>query len=121
MSQGGATRTVRPSLSSYGVIKAGPIAVDVTAHRTWIEGREVELSPIEFDLLVALMTHRGRVQSRHELLKNVWHRNPDGETRTVDMHMSRLRAKLGACSRFIETIRGVGYRFSSAPKGHVRR
>ena len=110
-----------PAHSSYGVIKAGPIAVDATARRTWVEGRGVKLTPIEFDLLVTLMRHQDQMQSRRQLLKNVWHRNPDGETRTVDMHVYRLRAKLGVASRFIETVRGVGYRFSSAPKRALRR
>ena len=82
-------------LSNFGVITVGPIAVDLTAHRTWIEGREVELTPIEFDLLVTLMEHQDQAQSRHQLLENAWYKNPDGETRTVDMHVSRLRAKLG--------------------------
>ena len=102
-------------LSNYGVIKAGPIAVDMTAHRTWIDGHEVELTPIECDLLVTVMEHQEQAQSRRELLKNVWHRSSDFKTCTVDMHVQRLRAKLGAASRFIETVRGVGYRFSSAP------
>ena len=103
------------ALSSSGVIKAGPIAVDMNAHRAWIEGREVKLGPIEFDLLVTLIRRRGKVQSRGRLLKDVWQTSRDMETRTVDMHVHRLRAKLGAASRLIETVRGVGYRFSSVP------
>jgi two-component system phosphate regulon response regulator PhoB len=63
---------------------------------------------------VILAERRGRVQSRAALLENVWHANPTIQTRTVDMHMQRLRAKLGRAAEFLETVRGFGYRFKGA-------
>jgi two-component system phosphate regulon response regulator PhoB len=88
----------------------GGIAIDRSAHRVSVEGQEVELTPTEFKLLLTLAERRGRVQARGHLLETVWEAAPDIQTRTVDMHVQRLRAKLGAAGELIETVRGFGYR-----------
>ena len=74
----------------------------------------MELTPIEFRLLLLLLERRGRVQSRPQLLESVWQAQPDVQTRTVDMHVKRLRAKLGRAGALIETVRGFGYRVRDA-------
>jgi two-component system phosphate regulon response regulator PhoB len=88
----------------------GPLKIDRTAHRVTVEGRDVELTPTEFKLLMLLIERKGRVQPRNMLLEIVWEAAPDIQTRTVDMHVQRLRAKLGAAGDLIETVRGFGYR-----------
>jgi two-component system, OmpR family, phosphate regulon response regulator PhoB len=94
-----------------GRLSAGPLVVDSTAHRVTVNGTELELTPTEFRLLRTLVERQGRVQSRAQLLEMVWHAQPDVRTRTVDMHLQRLRRKLGALGEYIETVRGAGYRF----------
>ncbi|HJU89526.1 MAG TPA: response regulator transcription factor [Gemmatimonadaceae bacterium] len=101
------------------VITIGPIQIDRTAHRVTSDGRELDLTPTEFKLLLTLVERRGRVQGRAHLLETVWDAAPDIQTRTVDMHIQRLRAKLGAAGEMIETVRGFGYRFR-APGGSAR-
>lgn len=76
---------------------------------------EVTLTALEFRLLSTLLQRRGRVQSRETLLEDVWQMRPDVTSRTVDTHVRRLRRKLGDTADYIETIRGVGYRFQSDP------
>ena len=88
----------------------GPIAIDRAAHRVSVDAEDVELTPTEYRLLLTLAERRGRVQGRSHLLETVWDAAPDIQTRTVDMHIQRLRAKLGAASDLIETVRGFGYR-----------
>ncbi len=88
----------------------GPIHVDVDAHRAHVEGVEVPLTPLEFKLLTTMMSRLGRVQSREQLLEDVWEMSAEVETRTVDTHVKRLREKLGAGRDLLETVRGVGYR-----------
>jgi two-component system phosphate regulon response regulator PhoB len=88
----------------------GPIRVDVDAHRAYVDGAEVPLTPIEFKLLTTLMVRLGRVQSREQLLEDVWEMSAEVETRTVDTHVKRLREKLGSGRDLLETVRGVGYR-----------
>ncbi len=95
-----------------GVVEAGPLKIDVASHRVWVEGREVTLTALEFRLLVVLVQRRGRVQSRERLLSDVWGVDADVTTRTVDTHVSRLREKLGPLAGSIETLRGIGYRFT---------
>ena len=96
------------------VITAGPLVIDRGAHRVAVAGKEIDLTATEFNLLLMLAERRGRVQSRSQLLEGVWKANPTIQTRTVDMHMQRLRTKLGAASSLLETVRGFGYRFRSA-------
>ncbi len=88
----------------------GAIRVDLDAHRAYVQGEEVELTPLEFKLLVTFMTRVGRVQSRDQLLADVWEMSSEIETRTVDTHVKRLREKLGPARDLLETVRGVGYR-----------
>lgn len=88
------------------------LKVDRAAYRVFIEDEETTLTALEFKLLIVLMTRRGRVQSREQLLRDVWDITADVTTRTVDTHVKRLRQKLGAAADYVETIRGVGYRFT---------
>jgi len=93
-------------------LEDGPIRVDVPARRVLLDGGEVSLTRKEFDLLVHMIRHRGRVLTRERLLERVWGYDYPGETRTVDVHIRRLRRKLGAAAEErIETVVGVGYRF----------
>lgn len=110
---GNVLRRVRaPALSSGGrTLRAGSLEVDLDAKRVLVDGGDVILTPTEFKLLVALMERRGRVQTRKQLLQAAWDVQVDIETRTVDMHVQRLRQKLGAAGDHIETARGFGYRF----------
>jgi two-component system phosphate regulon response regulator PhoB len=96
--------------SAGDVLTIGPLTIDRAAHRVRIDGVEVELTPTEFKLLLTLAERRGRVQGRSHLLETVWEAAPDIHTRTVDMHVQRLRAKLGPAADLIETVRGFGYR-----------
>jgi two-component system phosphate regulon response regulator PhoB len=88
----------------------GPIRVDVDAHRAYVDGAEIALTPLEFRLLTTLMARLGRVQSREQLLEDVWEMSSEVETRTVDTHVKRLREKLGSGRDLLETVRGIGYR-----------
>ena len=95
------------------VRQIGPLRIDSTAHRVTVDGREIELTPTEYKLLSLLAERKGRVQPRNLLLETVWEAAPDIQTRTVDMHVQRLRAKLGAAGDLIETVRGFGYRIKN--------
>ena len=90
--------------------QVGPIKVDVDAHRVFVDGLEITLTPLEFRLLATFMARLGRVQSREQLLEDVWEMSPEVETRTVDTHVKRLREKLGSGRDLLETVRGIGYR-----------
>lgn len=103
-------RTTGVSESSADLLQIGPIRIDRAAHRVAIEQDEVELTPTEYKLLITLAERRGRVQARGHLLETVWEAAPDIQTRTVDMHIQRLRTKLGEAGDLIETVRGFGYR-----------
>jgi DNA-binding response OmpR family regulator len=93
-------------------IEDGPLRVDVASREVRLEGTSVALTRKEFDLLVELMRGRGRVLTRERLLERVWGYDFPGETRTVDVHVRRLRGKLGpAAEERIETVVGVGYRY----------
>ena len=96
--------------SAEDVKQIGPLKIDSTAHRVTVDGRDVDLTPTEFKLLLLLAERKGRVQPRNLLLEVVWEAAPDIQTRTVDMHVQRLRAKLGPAGDLIETVRGFGYR-----------
>lgn len=96
------------------VLSLGPINIDRAAHRVSVDGQTTDLTPTEYKLLVLLAERRGRVQSRARLLETVWDAAPDIQTRTVDMHVQRLRSKLGPSGDMIETVRGFGYRLNSA-------
>jgi two-component system phosphate regulon response regulator PhoB len=113
-------RLAAPAVASGGLLTAGRITLDKTAHRATVNGHEVELTATEFRLLRTLLERQGRVQSRTQLLEMVWQAQPDIQTRTVDMHVQRLRQKLGAAGDAIETVRGAGYRFRASPSGRKR-
>lgn len=99
------------------VVRVGPFTVDAEAARAQVDGRELDLTPTEYRLLMTLMERRGRVQSRRQLLEAVWEVTANIATRTVDMHVQRLRGKLGDQADWIETVRGFGYRFrTEAPR-----
>jgi two-component system phosphate regulon response regulator PhoB len=91
-------------------IALGPLKLDVGAHRFYVDGKEISLTALEFRLLEHLMTRLGRVQSREQLLEEVWGLSSSLETRTIDTHVMRLRDKLGSARALLETVRGVGYR-----------
>jgi DNA-binding response OmpR family regulator len=94
------------------VLEEGPLTLALAERRVLVEGKEVTLTRKEFDLLVDLVRNRGRVLTREKLLERVWGYDYPGETRTVDVHIRRLRKKLGPpTERAIETVVGVGYRF----------
>jgi two-component system phosphate regulon response regulator PhoB len=95
----------------------GPIRLDPAAHQAWVDQEEIHLTALEFRLLRTLMDRKGRVQSRDTLLSDVWGIEADVTTRTVDTHVKRLREKLGPAGKYIETLRGVGYRFAARPDG----
>ncbi len=97
------------------VVRVGPFTVDSGAARAQVDGEELDLTPTEYRLLMTLMERRGRVQSRRQLLESVWEVTANIATRTVDMHVQRLRGKLGDHADWIETVRGFGYRFRNEP------
>lgn len=91
------------------------VRIDPERHELRVDGNAVTLTAIEFRLLHLLMERKGRIQSRENLLLNVWNYDTDIETRTVDTHVRRLREKLGKYAHLIQTVRGVGYRVVEAP------
>jgi two-component system phosphate regulon response regulator PhoB len=93
----------------------GCLSFDEAAHRAWVDEQEVELTLIEWKLLLALHESRDRVQTRGALLSGVWGADVSVTTRTVDTHVKRLRDKLLRAGEYIETVRGIGYRFAAAP------
>jgi two-component system, OmpR family, phosphate regulon response regulator PhoB len=95
----------------------GVLRLDLPGHRLWVAGEPLKLTALEFRLLTTLLGRKGRVQSREVLLSDVWGIDGDVTTRTVDTHVKRLREKLGAAGEYIETLRGVGYRFRDRPEG----
>lgn len=95
----------------------GRLRIDNEAHRVWLDDEEVQLTALEFRLLVTLHEARNRVLTRSVLLDVVWGIEADVTTRTVDTHVKRLRQKIGAAGEYIETMRGVGYRFAERPGG----
>jgi two-component system phosphate regulon response regulator PhoB len=97
------------------LLEAGELRLDKEAHRVTVSGEEISLTALEFKLLVTLIERRERVQARGTLLSDVWAIDAEIASRTVDTHVKRLRDKLGTAGRFIETVRGVGYRFSETP------
>lgn len=92
-------------------VQMADLFIDLPRHLVTVAGQRVELTATEFKLLTTLASRRGRVQSREQLLKDVWEYDSMIDTRTVDTHMRRLREKLGPASRHLDTVRGVGYRF----------
>lgn len=105
-----------PSVTHGDTLTAGDISIDRAALRATVGGRELDLTATEYKLLLTLIERRGRVQTRPHLLEIVWEAQPDIQTRTVDMHVQRLRTKLGDAGAMIETVRGFGYRFATGDR-----
>ena len=95
------------------LLEYGSITMNLAAHKVTANGAEILLTALEFKLLKHLLKRRGRVQSRDQLLNDVWKLSTEVTTRTVDTHIKRLREKLGKSGDLIQTIRGVGYRFNN--------
>lgn len=114
-------RLAAPAVSAGSTLAAGPVTVDRAAHRAMVDGEELQLTSTEYKLLLTLLERRGRVQTRPQLLETVWEAQPDIQTRTVDMHIQRLRSKLGEHGKLIETVRGFGYRFRSLERAGKAR
>jgi len=93
----------------------GDLKIDIDSHEVYVDGDLVNLTALEFKLLIQLVDRRGRVQSREQLLADVWGYSAEVTTRTVDTHIKRLREKLGSMGKYVQTIRGVGYKFSRSP------
>jgi len=94
----------------------GELLIDVDSHEVFVNEQSITLTALEFKLLRQLVDRRGRVQSRDQLLSDVWGYSADVTTRTVDTHIKRLREKLGSMGKYVQTIRGVGYKFSRIPE-----
>ena len=92
-------------------IRHGELLIDLPRHITSWKNKPIELTATEFKLLTVLAQRAGRVQSRDQLLRDVWEYDSLIDTRTVDTHMRRLREKIGPASKHLDTVRGVGYRF----------
>ncbi len=92
------------------ILSAGDIVVDLPRHKITVHKKVVELSPMEFNLLAILVERKGRVQSREQLLTDVWGLSSEVTTRTIDTHVKLLRQKLGKIGDKIETVRGIGYK-----------
>ncbi|MYV97938.1 response regulator transcription factor [Streptomyces sp. SID3343] len=107
--QGGGETTDEPR-----AIEAGPVRLDVEAHRVTVEGRRIDLPLKEFDLLEVLLRNAGRVLTRMQLIDRVWGVGYVGDTKTLDVHVKRLRAKIEpdpGAPRYLVTVRGLGYKF----------
>ena len=93
----------------------GQLSIDTESHEVFVDNNEITLTALEFKLLCQLVDRRGRVQSRDQLLSDVWGYTAEVTTRTVDTHIKRLREKLGSMGKYVQTIRGVGYKFTRTP------
>ncbi|MGN1280682.1 MAG: winged helix-turn-helix domain-containing protein [Succinivibrio sp.] len=94
-------------------VKFSDVVINQTRHSVTVSGNKIDLSLKEFELLLLLIRHPGRVYSRDELLNLIWGIDYDGENRTVDVHIRALRAKLGDREGIIQTVRGIGYKADS--------
>jgi two-component system phosphate regulon response regulator PhoB len=103
------------SVAPARTVAFGCLSIDEDAHRVWVDDQEIELTLLEWKLLLALYENRDRVQTRGVLLDSVWGMDVSITTRTVDTHVKRLRDKLQRAGEYVETVRGIGYRFAGAP------
>ena len=101
-----------PKENSKEILSFGDLKVDIPRCKVSIDKKEVKLTAMEFKLLVTLIQKKGRVQSRDQLLEDVWKLDSDVTTRTIDTHVKRLRQKLGDMGKLVETVRGYGYRLN---------
>ncbi len=112
-------RRVGGEITDEDELTAQDVRMDVAAHRAFQGKRELQLTAKEFDLLRALLRDAGSVVERDTLMREVWGSDPSGSTKTLDMHISWLRRKLGddaADPKYISTVRGMGFRFETAAK-----
>ena len=110
------TKTSNPSNQTHEINRNfGSLKMNVESHEVFINDEEISLTALEFKLLRQLVERRGRVQTRDQLLTDVWGYSSDITTTTVDTHIKRLREKLGSMGKYVQTIRGVGYKFSRNP------
>ena len=93
----------------------GDLKIDIESHEVFVDSVQIDLTALEFKLLNQLVETRGRVQSRDQLLQDVWGYSAEVTTRTVDTHIKRLRNKLGSMGKYVQTIRGIGYKFARIP------
>lgn len=107
-------RTRSAPSTSADMLTIGPMKIDRAAMTVDVDEIRLDLTATEFKLLMTLVERRGRVQGRAHLLETVWEAAPDIQTRTVDMHIQRLRTKMGPAGDMIETVRGFGYRLRAA-------
>jgi two-component system, OmpR family, phosphate regulon response regulator PhoB len=114
-------RRARPEVDLTRPIEFGLLRVDRDSQSVRISGRELTFTPLEYRLLVTLHDRRGQVQSRDALLNDVWGISADLTTRTVDTHVKRLRSKLGDAADYVQTVRGMGYRFATSPEERLVR
>jgi DNA-binding response OmpR family regulator len=108
-------RVERPAQPAESVLQYGPVTIDIGRHRVLVDSREIRLTAKEFLLLQYLVEHRGRVLSRDLLLTDVWGYQYTGGTRTVDVHVRRLREKLPEVGTAITTVKQFGYRLEEGP------
>jgi two-component system phosphate regulon response regulator PhoB len=106
-------RRSEPNIQSGGVTENELLHIDRAAHRVMVDEHEVEVSLLEYKILETLIEHRGRVMTREMLLEIVWGQDSSVSQRTIDAHIKRLRDRLGVAGVCVETVRGVGYRFTS--------
>ena len=104
-------RSATPAEPTLDHFQWKELSVDIPRHLATVKGKPLDLTATEFKLLLLLAQRRGRVQSREQLLQDVWEYDSIIDTRTVDTHMRRLREKLGVAAKYLDTVRGVGYRF----------
>ena len=104
-------RRAQPEAKATERIQLGDLCIDIPRHLVLVAAKRIDLTVTEFKLLSLLAQRRGRVQSREQLLRDVWEYDNLIDTRTVDTHMRRLREKLGKAAKYLDTVRGVGYRF----------
>jgi two-component system alkaline phosphatase synthesis response regulator PhoP len=100
-----------PGPAEGAVLAFKRIRLDSAARQAWVDGRLLDLTAMEFDLLKILAAHRGAVLNRQQLLEQVWETNFFGDLRVVDVHIGHLRQKMGDAGSLIATVRGAGYRF----------
>ncbi len=100
-------------------IEFGRLRIDPAAHQAWVDEQTISLTPVEFRLLMRLVSNRGQVQTREMLLSHVWNLQSGIQPRTVNVHINRLREKLGSAGNYIETLHGMGYRFLAVPDGNT--
>ena len=102
----------KPDNISTEKVSLGVLEIDLSAHRVFLNSKEINLTKKEFELIQHLVERNGRVQTRDHLLNQIWGYTSEVTTRTVDTHIKRLRSKLGSYGNNIETVRSVGYRFN---------